>query len=60
MAGEYRVYDAAGKSLTGKDKVDRETARRVFMEEKRRTAGQKTPPTMIRQGQQRDLASRAE
>lgn len=57
MAGEYRVYDHTGKSLTGKDKVDRETARRVFMEEKQRRRGEQRPPVMVRDGQSKEPAN---
>lgn len=58
MASDYRVYDHAGKSLTGKDKVDRETARRVYEEEKAKRRGSKQPPTLLREGQEKPLASR--
>lgn len=59
MAGDYRVYDHKGKSLTGKDGVDRQTAQRVYEQQRGKTrdrTGEK--PTMVRKGQDKDLASR--
>lgn len=53
MAGDYRVYDHKGKSLTGKDTVDRQTATRLFSEAKRK-AGRGEAPTMIRKGQEKE------
>lgn len=59
MAGEYRVYDGKGKSLTGKDTVDRQTAQRIYMEHREKTRGRTgEKPTMVRHGQDKNLASR--
>lgn len=59
MAGDYRVYDHKGKSLTGKDSVDRQTATRLFNEEKRKQAGRRgSTPTIVRKGQEKEPSSR--
>lgn len=60
MAGDYRVYDAKGKSLSGKDTVDSETARKLYMQERERTRGQGpgSRPSIVRQRQEKNLESR--
>ena len=52
MAGDYRVYDHNGKSLTGKDSVDREAATRAFNEAKLK-AGRGETPVLVRKGQEK-------
>jgi hypothetical protein len=54
MADAYKVYDHKGKSLTGRDAVDRETAERIYSAERERTRGRPgEKPTLVRVGQEK-------
>ncbi len=49
MSDSYKVYDSAGKLLSGKTPVDRETAVRV-LREAGESAGPGQAPSLVRVG----------
>jgi len=54
MADEYQVFDDKGKSLSGAKPVDRETAHRIYTEEREKTRGRPgEKPSLIRKDQEK-------